>query len=199
MLPQRIAAGAGLSNAVRILQCNIAAARMHRSTLRTPPARGIRRCRARLSSRPEHLHDLEDAGRGERAGQRGAQRLRHRAELDALLLGEIAQSRLRGVSAAIRVADSARSAPSAPSSRARLRRQRLGGVGGEPDRPRRDIEAGLLGQLDDRLGARLEPGHRLRRRSRSVSRQRPAELLLEPLGDEARRAARRRPRGCNAR
>ena len=38
--------------------------------------------RARLSSLPRQLEDLEDSGRRRAAGQGGPQRLRHRAELD---------------------------------------------------------------------------------------------------------------------
>ena len=47
------------------------------------PGAAWSRSRARLSCRPEHRQDVENAGRGGPPGQRRAQRLRHRAELEA--------------------------------------------------------------------------------------------------------------------
>src|SRR5690606_159259 len=48
---------------------------------------------------PEHGEDVEDAGRGRAAGKRGAQRLRHLAELQARLLGMGAHRAFRRCSA----------------------------------------------------------------------------------------------------
>ena len=138
--PRRIGRRAALSNAVRILQCNIAGARSAPADARAASA-----IRAEALLAAQHLHDLEDARRGERAGQRGAQRLRDRAELQPAALGKPAQSRLRVPAPSIpsrRAAPAPRRARRAAAGPRRV--SSLGGVGGERDRPRRDIEAGLL-------------------------------------------------------
>src|ERR1700735_603134 len=79
------AASWSLSNGAIILQRNIARARSSRFGGIFDASDGL--------VAAEHFHDLEDAGRGEGAGQRRAQRLGDGAELDTLCGDEISQLR----------------------------------------------------------------------------------------------------------
>ena len=68
----------------------------------------------------------------------------------------------------------------------RLAGQQFGGIGARLDRPRRNIKPCLVGQFDDRLGARLQPGQGARQPLAVIRGQRPGEFGLQPLGDQAK-------------
>ena len=95
---------------------------------------------------PQDLHDFEDPRRGERTGQSGAQRLRHRAELDSLLIGKGADLSSSG--------SGCHSAPRRGRSSKSAEQPRASAVSSfaafvvEPDRPRRDQKTGIGGELD---------------------------------------------------
>jgi hypothetical protein len=103
----------------------------------------------------QHLHDLENAGRGERAGKRGAHRLGHRPELHALGAGKIAQKLFENSGAPIGFADIGEIGTKCAEKFARFRGQYFCGIAVQLDRPRRDVEPSLFSEFYDRLSARL--------------------------------------------
>ena len=139
------------------------------------------------------------AGRGGRPGQRGAQRLGDRAELHARCRrrrrapssSSAAGRHVRRGAEPRRAARPAAAAASAVSSFAAL--------SSSADRPRRDIESGHCRRARPAswraASARACPRSR---RSRSASSSGWPSGCSSRGGDQRRRAARRRPRGCNA-
>ena len=145
------------------------------------------RCPGGIRDAPEalvaaqHLHDLEDAGRGQRPGQRSAQRLRHGAELDAPGVGEIAQMLFENPGAPVGIGDIREIAAKRAEQLARVCGQHLCDGAVRRDRPRCNVKPGLVGELDDRLGARLETRDRLQKARTLARAKRPFESLLAAM------------------
>ena len=58
------------------------------------------------------------------------------------------------------------------------------GIAARPDRPLHDVKPGLFGEFYERLGARFQFRHRPREAVAVAGRERRAELLLQPFGDQ---------------
>ena len=114
------------------------------------------RSRARDLRRAEHRHDVEQAGRGRPPGQRGAQGLRHLAELRADRLGVLAHHLLEARRRP--VVDGAELAVDPGEARPSLDEQGACLVV-ELQRPLGIEVVGAVEELDERLGALLQARH----------------------------------------